>query len=348
MRYPVAAALLAAVTTLAVGAPAATAASTPALFAASTSAFHSASRFAFPATNTGPISLGAKGCLTQSGQTGVVAASCQDKQTQRWTIGADGTIRVNGPVGECLGLAAGIAALTDCTNVSAQWFPLANYHLENINDSVSPQSRICLAIGLKITTGPCATAAYVVVPGTAYASTALIDRPDSGGSGNWALDTMTRRASVTYLGTSAGKYVYEGSISDAGTFVTFPGADTPNQGLDPGKLLGDALTGNMTGHWGFSFTASAPASATPPSSVTGYGATGTGNWYQLFFTSSTVFAGTGGLASGPEQWSWQYGTGMDNCAATQTWTDANNDGGGQNATGIWATDITAPAPGSVC
>ena len=80
------------------------------------------------------------------------------------------------------------------------------------------------------------------------------------------------------------------------------------------------------------------APATPP----------TGTWNELFFPKSTTFGGTGGLSTGPEQWSWSYRTAADNCGHAEVWTDASNNDGGQETAADGGTDITAPAPGATC
>jgi hypothetical protein len=53
----------------------------------------------------------------------------------------------------------------------------------------------------------------------------------------------------------------------------------------------------------------------------------------------------GAVSSGPLDWSWYYPL-KDNCGHTETWLDADNDNSGQDAIGPFATDITAPGPGS--
>ncbi len=152
---------------------------------------------------------------------------------------------------------------------------------------------------------------------------------------------MLRGAAVTWTGGDT----YEGAITDSGMFATIPGNATPNQGLDPGKTIGDLLLGSISGHWGFTFTASSAVTTKPPATVKGV-AYSTGTWYELFFSGSTTFGGAGGASTGPAQWSWSYATRPDNCGDVETWVDANNDGGGQATSGRYATDITAPAPGA--
>ena len=179
------------------------------------------------------------------------------------------------------------------------------------------------------------------IPHTIYASSSLTNRPDSGGGGYWALDTMVRQSSLTRLHDGS----YEASIVDGGRFVTIFDNLTPNQGLHPGKTLGDDSVGQFSGHWGFVFTTTAAASASHmPKTVNGVGTVSSGNWFKLFFPPSTPgsdFSG-GAVSSGPLDWSWSYSL-KNNCGDTEKWVDADNNGGGQALT---AGDITAPGPGS--
>jgi len=82
-----------------------------------------------------------------------------------------------------------------------------------------------------------------------------------------------------------------------------------------------------------------------PATVNGVGTVGSSSWYKLFFPASTSFSGAGAVSSGPLDWSWSYSL-KDNCGHTETWLDADNDSSGQEPTGPFATDITAPGPGS--
>jgi hypothetical protein len=314
-----------------------------------------------PAFNTGQIHVRGR-CLSDLSDSStpgnpVQVATCTTQLRQQWTLDADGTVRIGGHAGTaCLGLSSGeVAQIVACTDPSADWFPQADKELVNLGSGTA-QARNCLYTksstpGTALVERAC-TAGWVgeelTIPNTTYAVSSLTYRPDSGGSGgNWALDSMARDASVTYLGGTAGAYTYEGSIVDNGTFVTIPGNDTPNQTMDPGLTVGDSLTGSIVGQWGFSFTATNAASTTPPAAIQGV-RDDTGTWNELFFSPATTFGGTGGLSSGPEQWSWSYVTAKDNCGNTETWTDANNNNGGQVAQANGGTDITAPAPGATC
>lgn len=178
-----------------------------------------------------------------------------------------------------------------------------------------------------------------------YGSSALSNRPDSGGNGNWANDSTTRAAMVVYEGdATTGTHTYQGSVSDTGSFGALAGADTPNQGgTDAGLKLGDSLSGTLAGSTGFAFTTNTFVSTAPASSYSGSNPTGTGSWYELFFASSTTFAGAGIDNSGPAQWAWSYTSAKDNCGTVEHWTDASYNSGGQDST---AGNITAPAAGS--
>ncbi len=312
-----------------------------------------------PAFNTGQINIRGA-CLSDTNDSTtpgnpVRVEPCAAHAAQEWTLDTDGTIRVNGHAGKgCLGLSSsGTAQIVGCGDLSAQWFPQADKELVNVNLS-TPQAKSCLyspsaTAGSSLVKHQCgATFAGLefTIPNTRYAVSSLTYRPDSGGNGtSWALDTISRDASVTYLGTAASGFSYEGSVVDNGSFVTIAGNDTPNQAMDPGQTMGDSLTGSMTGQWGFSFTASSLASTAPPAAVQGV-ADATGTWNELFFAKTTTFGGTGGLSSGPEQWSWAYRSAADNCGHAEVWLDANNNNGGQVTSANGGTDITAPAPGT--
>jgi hypothetical protein len=314
-----------------------------------------------PTYNTGQINIRGA-CLSDTNDSTtpgnpVRVEPCAAHSAQEWTLDTDGTIRVNGHAGKgCLGLSsAGTAQIVGCGDLSAQWFPQADKELVNVNES-TPQARSCLYspsadAGRPLVRHGCGSTfagLEFTIPNTRYAVTHLIYRPDSGGSGaTWALDNFARDSSVTYLGTAKSGYNYEGSVVDNGLFVTVAGNATPNQAMDPGQTIGDSLDGAMTGQWGFSFTSSNLASITPPDSVEGV-ADPTGTWNELYFAKGTTFGGTGGLSTGPEQWSWSYRTAADNCGNVEVWTDANNNNGGQETAAGGGTDITAPAPGATC
>ena len=89
------------------------------------------------------------------------------------------------------------------------------------------------------------------------ATTSLTNRPDGGGNGNWAIDTVTRTLTITETGHTGAVYDYTATVSDTGTFKTITGAFTPNQGgTNHGKKIKGTVQGTMTGTANYSFTAS--------------------------------------------------------------------------------------------
>lgn len=314
-----------------------------------TASLATAAQAAAPAGPTGLISATHGGtCIDAAGNgtkagTRVILWTCDSKDTaQRWTVASDGTLRVHGASGQCLATdSKGKAVLGACT---ITWLPRADYTVAG-SSATQPTHR-CLDTtstkrGTQLYWSSCSTSTrqHFKVPGTVYGKTTLTNRPDSGGGGDtWALDTMTRRASVTSLG--GGKY--EGSVIDRGSFVTVPGNLVPNQGIDKGKTLGDALVGTMSGGTGYDFTApGTPSTKRIPASMNGVGTTGTGDWMTLFFPAGTKLDGSGMRGTGAEGWSWSY-RGVDNCHKTEKWTDSYANSGQNPADG----DITAPAPGT--
>jgi hypothetical protein len=330
----------------------------------------------------GHIVLAGGKCLQNSGNRGtngnpVVVATCSSNADEEWTPYSDGTIRT---LGGTRVLAAQQTAINGAhpvviTNAptgtppeNTTWFPLGNKEIVSTGQFSTAASEPggscpgpgdCMAslavltsqITGKVVVAPATggAAQQWTVPGSHYAVSKLTNRPDSGGSGsNWALDTMSRASSITFVGRTGGLNDYLGSVVDTGSFVAFPGNATPNQGLDPGKTIGDSLTGAVSGVWGQEFTSSAPQSTVPPATVNGV-AFSTGTWESLFFAPSATVTFTDAIPNSgdPDQldWAWHYTSGKDNCGGTQTWLDANGNGGGQDATG---GDITAPAPGSAC
>lgn len=292
------------------------------------------------------IEMGTSGkCVTAADLTpgaAVILATCsKTNKRQRWVIGGDGTIQLAGSLALLSANPATDLVVLGGANPDSQWFPQADKTLVNIGLSPDPQHQkvlSSLATGTQLhvlartKTGISTGRERYLIPHTIYASSSLTNRPDSGGGGDtWALDTMTRQSSVTRLSDGS----YEASIVDDGGFVTVFGNLTPNQGLHPGKTLGDDSLGHIAGHWGFTFNAStAPAASRMPAKVNGVGTVSSGNWYKLFFAPATTFGGAA-ISSGPLDWSWSYSL-TDNCGTTETWLDAGNDISG---------DITAPGPG---
>ena len=183
-------------------------------------------------------------------------------------------------------------------------------------------------------------------------TTHVTDDPDSGGAGNWSYDTFDRTFSV-YANPGgcallpSGDVCYSATISDAGTFVTIPGAYQPNQG-DPSaqtrsKISSPSVSGTFSGSSGYVFYAPGadlPAAAnvnltvkdnfTVPS-----GEDTTSHWYLQAFTVSGQPAVTGTESN---DWTWTYKTGCE------TWTDAWNNSDGQSANLAADGNIT----GAVC
>lgn len=177
-----------------------------------------------------------------------------------------------------------------------------------------------LALGVSAT----AASAAPHSPST-HIHTQLADRPD-GGNGSpdpyWADDTMTRDMTITETGVSAGVYSFTASLTDAGTFTTVKGEQTPNQGAPyTGDLIKSAVTGWMTGYANFSFTATSLPNGTPNAGVATYendhgtvSADDTSTWYELAFPGGTVFGGTG-----IGNWSWSYGVNVKSVTFTTVW-----------------------------
>lgn len=195
---------------------------------------------------------------------------------------------------------------------------------------------------------------------TLHAATAVSDRPDSGAQGgDWADDTMTRAATITYLGaadtTNCGGapacYHFRGNIRDSGHSQTIPGALSPgfgdlNGGADP--TLAGAITGTMTGeyHYNFYTTTRYITASRVPRSENDNGATPTGRqasclWLAQFFGPGTHFwqAGADQTAGGciGTSGSWVYtfapGAGTACPNVSSQWVDASPDWGSLPADG---------------
>lgn len=181
-------------------------------------------------------------------------------------------------------------------------------------------------LGAALTVTPAAHASVTPCApsiGSVSATTHLTNRPDSGGNGTWATDTLTRTFKLTLVSQSAGIYTYTGTVCDGGTFLTIPGAFTPNQGAPfTGDTIADLVKGTVNGTAFFSFTADQPAdiSLVPP---TGDPGAPTSTWYQQAFPAGTVFGGTG-LEN---NWSWSYQ--VIQGFFIQNWLDAASNSGGQ-------------------
>ncbi|MGH3300963.1 MAG: hypothetical protein ACRDOK_04595 [Streptosporangiaceae bacterium] len=139
---------------------------------------------------------------------------------------------------------------------------------------------------------------------TYTAVTSLASRPDSGNNtdngGNWAVDTLTRTATLVDLGTDPhrpGFDTYSFGLSDTGTFVTDTGLASNPNGLNPLTLIGtDSGTVKGSGTW---TEFDVPTGVTPnpagvPASQDGAG-TPSSDWLAYFFNgvSPNLCPGTG-------------------------------------------------------
>lgn len=150
---------------------------------------------------------------------------------------------------------------------------------------------------------------------TTTAVTAITNRPDSGDHGDWALDgsakaPLERTASVTlvsevalpYCGGSTGTghcYHWTGKISDAGSFTTIIGDNSPGNGsLNGGSApaIGTAVTGTMAGSYRYDFYSSwktaskslVPSKENDAGNLPG-GRQTTGDWVAQFFGPGAKF-----------------------------------------------------------
>lgn len=182
---------------------------------------------------------------------------------------------------------------------------------------------------------------------TATATTTITNDPDSGHGSPavWAIDTINRTVTLTKgtqvsgtacgLAASAGCWSFTAALSDSGTFVTVPGAGTPNQacaGCAGLTVKAPAVSGVLQGTYQVSFDASYPAAsaalvpathddggvpASPPFTST--------TWGEQFFPAGTSF---GNIVGGAYTWTYQVTTGGFPFFTTQRWTDSssNDDG----------------------
>ena len=205
-------------------------------------------------------------------------------------------------------------------------------------------------------TGPVASAATST--STYSATTTLTNRPDSGINGDWALDSISRTATIIRHGTVSANncggispcYLWSGKITDKGTFATTPGQDSPGAGLQNGNgplVMGATVTGPMHGNYNYSFysTVKTP-DGTVPSTVDGNNDP-TGQWPALFFAGGTSvlydFSGnTGNAANYGTTGSWTYTAplGADSACPhdSSQWVDASPDWGSKAVDG----NILAP------
>lgn len=171
------------------------------------------------------------------------------------------------------------------------------------------------------------------------AETAMTNRPDSGGNGNWANDDFTRTVTIDAQ-TSASLSNCPGSTSGecflvagaklkdtAGTFTTISGAFTPNQGLHPGQHIASVVSGKMSGNGEFPafYATELPDAHEVPGTNDG-AANPSSTWPELAFPAGTQFYG---LTEPTFSYTYHHGA--------QQWVDSDTTASGQSLT---AGDIT--------
>ena len=184
---------------------------------------------------------------------------------------------------------------------------------------------------------------------TATATTTITNDPDSGHGtpAVWAIDTITRTVTVTKgtqvpgtacgLSVSAGCWSYTAQLSDSGSFVTIPGAGTPNQacaGCAGEHIASPAVSGTIQGNYVVTFDASYPVAdaslvakthddggvaASPPFTST--------TWGEQFFPAGTSF---GNVAGGAYTWTYQVTTFRFPYFTVERWTDSSSNGDGNS------------------
>jgi hypothetical protein len=204
-----------------------------------------------------------------------------------------------------------------------------------------------LAAGLPLLASTAASASQAaqpaVSPHSITAITAMLNRDDSGGNGNWAKDSFVRVLTVTQQKatvpladcspTATVCYAFTASLKDAGSFRTISGAYTPNQGgADAGEHIRGVVQGQMLGAGDF---ATFYATALPSARLVPLFNTGDANpsylWPELAFPAGTVFSGLN-----EDPWGYSYtakvqtGVRGHSVVQTQRWADTSdlaNDGG---------------------
>lgn len=188
--------------------------------------------------------------------------------------------------------------------------------------------------------GPAGPSGASYQPVTASAQTDITNDADSGGHGDWAVDTLTRQMTVTRHGAAPASdcggtatngvttcYFYSALMTDEGSFTTDAGAKSPNAGTD----ISGVLTGSVSGGSSYEFYAASgsPDGTLVPATLDATSAgTNSSNWPERFFPSGTAFGGMNEI-----NWSYTY----DAPTTCETWTDAYNNGGGSSS---GAGDIT--------
>jgi Ricin-type beta-trefoil lectin domain len=192
--------------------------------------------------------------------------------------------------------------------------------------------------------------AHWYLPKAHYATSKLTSRPDPGGNGAWATDTITRQSMVVYTGPvgplpNPHNYQFDASVVDHGNFTTIPGAYTPNQTGQFGptnQVLGPIpLFGTITGHANYIIQQPHFVSRAPAAAYSGASQPATGSFPYLFFPPPTAWSLGAATpeTTGADQDDFSYVSGMDACGQFETWTQLGDDYLGQNAD---AGNITAP------
>lgn len=194
-----------------------------------------------------------------------------------------------------------------------------------------PAGQNLYILGAQGPAGPQGPAGTNYQPVTASAQTDIINDPDSGNHLNWATDTLVRQMTVTRHGQVAVSncggnatngitscWYYTALMSDSGSFITIPGAKSPNAGV----TINGQLSGTLTGGSSFEFYADSnvPDATNVPLSLDGSkDQIGSYYWPERFFSSGTHFGGLNEI-----NWSYTY-----NAPTTcEQWIDAYNNSDG--------------------
>lgn len=166
-----------------------------------------------------------------------------------------------------------------------------------------------------------------IFPATAV--TQVTDFAVPGNGGVWAEDSVIRTATVTFTGEvnesncfdHSPCFSYTASLTDGGSFVSYPNARTPNQHFFGDHIRG-IVTGSVygTGTFDTFYATSVPNSHLVPRQSHS-GLIAAAFWPVLFFPRGTIFHD---VFINP--WSITY-TGWTFCGL-QTWTDSSSNGFG--------------------
>jgi hypothetical protein len=175
-------------------------------------------------------------------------------------------------------------------------------------------------------TGPCSTGT-----GRHAATTTLTGRPDNGGGGQWAADSLTRTLVITGGTRTGSVWTWTGAVCDGGTAVTIPGALAPNQGPGhAGQVIIRRVTATAGGTVLYSFTTNEPLNTSPnlgvPPSEAGAPAVPqqtTSLWFEQAFPAGTAFGGPGVTS-----YDYEYAAGL---FMREAWSETSANGDGQDA-----------------